>query len=1221
VTAFKDLSIKWKLMLLMMLTSCAALLLACLAFMTYELVTMRQTMAQELETLAGIIADNSTATLSFKDTKAAEETLATLGAKPQIMAAAIYGPDDAILARYLRPGAFPGTIPATPEADGYRFAARRLALFGPVLMDDDRIGTVYLQSDLSLMVARIQRYIAIVLAVMAASTILALLLASRLQGVISEPILDLVGATRLVATEKNYAVRARRRSRDEVGLLIDGFNDMLSQIQERDRALEAAREALEQRVEERTRELLQQLAFIQLLRTVAALANETTTIEESLRACLVAVCGSIGWPVGHVYMRPPDAADRLIALPVWHLDVPHRFAAFRKITEGMVLKRGEGLPGRVMESGRPAWIRDVTQDPSFPRARLAQDIAVRTGFAFPVVVGGEVAAVLEFFTTTTMEPDEKLLQLMAQVGTQLGPAIQRRSAEESLRRSEEKYRSLVANIPDVTWTSDSSGAIVFISPNVEKVYGFTPEEIYSDAALWFGRIHPDDVEAVKGAYRGLFESNRKFQIEYRIQRKDGAWIWLYDRTLGTYGKAEETYADGMFTDITERKHAELELQKAKEGAEQASRSKSEFLANVSHEIRTPMNGIIGMTDLLLDTRLRPEQREYLDIVKSSADGLLTLINDILDFSKIEAGRLEIEPIDFSLRDCLDNTMRILAVRAHGKGLELACHVLPDVPDAVVGDPGRLRQVLINLVGNAIKFTERGEVVVRVESEAPTSEEAQLTFAVSDTGIGIPEEKHRAIFEAFTQADGSTTRKYGGTGLGLTISSQLVEMMGGRIRVDSLIGRGSTFRFSVRLGLQRGRTLTPEPPPPQELRDLPVLVVDDNATNRRILEEMFEGWRMKPVAVDGGEAALMALKNAARGGRPFRLVILDANMPGMDGFTLAERIQGERQLQGLDLIMLTSGGQRGEAARSRQVGISAYLTKPTRRSELLDLIMTVLSPPAPGRRRDRLITRHTLREERRRLRVLLVEDNRVNRAVAVRLLERRGHSVTIARTGREALDLTRTRPFDVALMDLQMPEMGGLEATAAIRHREQVTGKHLSIIAMTAHAMKGDRERCLVAGMDGYVAKPIQADDLFQTIDSVLSRSPLEASAERPSAGPPPARRGELFDRQALMARLEGDSGLLTEIVELFMKSAPGLMRDAEKALHGRDAKALERAAHTLKGMVANFGARTAFEAALRMEKMAQKDDATGARAAWASLEKEMARLTKALVKLAEEHAA
>ncbi|HEV8701170.1 MAG TPA: response regulator [Candidatus Polarisedimenticolia bacterium] len=1216
--AFRDMSIRQKLMLMMMLTASAALLLACLAFVTYELVTMRQQMARELSALAGIIADNSTAALSFKDRKAAEETLSTLAAKEQIVAAALFDSQGAQFARYLRAGTSPGAVPAGPEDAGYSFESGRLVLFAPVQMDRDRIGTVFLQSDLSVMVARLKRYTAIVVMVMAASSILALLLASRLQGVISGPILELVGTTRVVAAEKNYAARAVRRSRDEFGLLIDGFNDMLTQIQERDRALESAREALERRVVERTRELQRQVSYIQLLRTVAALANETSTIEESLQHCLDAVCNLTGWPVGHVYARSPEAQDVLVSRKIWHLENPDRFEAFRRETEKTPLRRGEGLPGRVMEIGKAVWIANVQEETSFPRGRVAYDTGVRSAFGFPVLVAGEVAAVLEFFSPDMMARDDRLLEVMAQVGTQLGPVIQRRRAEESLRQSEENYRSLVANIPDITWTSDSVGRTVFISPNVERVYGFTPAEICADPGLWFGRVHPEDVDRVRAAYRDLFEGNRKFEVEYRIQRKDGEWIWLYDRTLGSYQKNGVAYADGIFSDVTERKQAELELQKAKAAAEQASQAKSEFLANMSHEIRTPMNGIIGMTDLLLDSHPSHEQREYLDLVKSSADALMVLINDILDFSKIEAGRLDLDPIDFGLRDCLDEAMRILAVRAHAKGLELACHVLPEVPDAMVGDPGRLRQVLINLVGNAIKFTDTGEVVVRVEPDAVSGDRAHLRFAVTDTGIGIPSDKHAAIFEAFTQADGSTTRKYGGTGLGLTISSQLVELMGGRICVDSEVGRGSTFHFTARFGLQEGHTRVPETTPPEELIGLPVLVVDDNATNRRIMDELFRGWRMEPTAAEGGKAALAALKQAARDRRPFRLVVLDCNMPDMDGFAVAESIHADPELAGTGLIMLTSGGQRGEAARCRRAGIAAYLTKPTRRSELLDVVMTVLSPSASAGRNAPLITRHSLREKRHRLRILLVEDNAVNRAVAVRMLERRGQTVTIARHGREALDILKSNTFDVALMDLQMPEMGGLEATAAIRALERGSGRHLPIIAMTAHAMKGDREECLAAGMDGYVSKPIQPERVFEVLDAVVAARSAQPAAA-PARGAAPGR--SLVDRDALMSRLDGDTRLLSEIVELFLRSSPQLLRDVKKALAARDRKGLQRAAHTLKGAVANFGARTVWAAALKLEKIGQNGNLAHGRQALSVLEKELGRLKKELVRLAEEHAA
>ncbi len=893
---------------------------------------------------------------------------------------------------------------------------------------------------------------------------------------------------------------------------------------------------------------------------------------------------------------------------------------FRDVTGRAPLPADDRTLASVVGKGEAEWFRDVTRDEGFIRGRAGAGIEVRAALAVPVTVGGSVGAVLEFFTTREMERDEALVSMITQVGAQLGPVLQRRRAEESLRRSEEKYRSLVANIPDVTWTTDSRGGTVYISPNVGRLCGFSADEIRSRQDLWFSRIHPADLERVKAAYRGLFQANQKFEIEYRLQRQDGAWIWLSDRTLGTYARGAQTLADGIYSDITERKRGELELQEAKEVAEQASRAKSEFLANMSHEIRTPMNGIIGMTELLLETPLRREQKEFLEMVKSSADALLTLINDILDFSKIEAGRLEIDPIDFSLRDSLDETMRILALRAHGKGLELACQVKPEVPDAVVGDPGRLRQILINLVGNAVKFTERGEVVVRVENESAPGETVRLRFSVTDTGIGIPEEKHRMIFEPFTQADGSTTRKYGGTGLGLSISSQLVALMDGRIWVESRPGTGSTFLFTVRFGLQADRTGSVEAPAPEELRDLRVLLVDDNATNRSILEEMFKGWRMRPEAVAGGQEALDALRIAAGSGHPFRLVIVDANMPGMDGFTFAERVR-ERERPFPDLIMLTSGGQRGEAKRCREAGVAAYLTKPTRRSELLDMVMTVLRPSAAGDRRERLLTRHTLREKKRSVRVLLVEDNPVNRAVALRLLERAGHTVTIARNGREAVDRVRAEAFDVVLMDVQMPEMGGFEATGLIREREKTTGGHLPVIAMTAHAMKGDRERCLAAGMDGYVSKPIQPAELFEAIDG-LARTKTAPGPSAPRMRPAAARTLEpVVDRQALLGRLEGDTQLLTEIVDLFIQSAPRLMREMKKCLTARDAQGVARAAHTLKGAVANFGAQAALEATLHLETLARENKLKSARAAWATLEKEIDRLKKALAGLRQEHAA
>ena len=922
--------------------------------------------------------------------------------------------------------------------------------------------------------------------------------------------------------------------------------------------------------------------------TACALAESATLVDAAPRM-LQAICGALGWDYGS-FWTVDRAAAQLRWAATWHApSLP--FDEFAAVSRGTAFATGVGLPGRVWSSLEPAWIPDVVRDPNFPRAPAAERAGLHAAFGFPVVGRTETIGVMEFFSREIREPDADLLRMLMTVGSQVGLFVERKRAEEELDR-------FFALSRDLLCIANFDGYFLRLNPAWERTLGIPREELL--AKPWLDFVHPDDRQATIGARSTIVNDMEVTEFDNRYRCADGSYRWLQ---WSAVPHRELGLIHAVARDVTDAKQAERELESAKRRAEEATVAKSEFLANMSHEIRTPMNAIIGMTDLALRTTLTEEQRDYLQTVKESSEALLALVNDILDFSKIEARQLSLEEVPFAFRDVVEDAVRLLASRADAKGLELACRVAPDVPDPLVGDPGRLRQVLINLVGNAIKFTERGEVIADVVVDDLADAAVTLRFMVSDTGIGIPQEKQWQIFGPFVQADASTTRRYGGTGLGLAISAQLTELMGGQIWVESEVGRGSRFSFVARFGVQQGAALQAAPPESSDLSDLRVLVVDDNATNRRIIAEMLTAWRMRPTAVAGARAALDTLAKAVDAGEPFRLVLSDALMPDVDGFALARAIRADARFAAVRLIMLSSMGLPPGHARVREAGFSAYLSKPVKQSDLLDAIVAVFAPPTSQGQHAPAPPALPPSVRTRPLRILLAEDNATNQKVVVRFFENRGDTVVVASNGREAVQLSAEPSFDVILMDVQMPEMSGLEATAAIREREQSLGGHIPIVAMTAHALAGDREQCLAAGMDAYVSKPLRLDELPAVVDGLFTSVP----PPQPSLDPP-----------TLLSAFGGNRAVLAEVIDIFLVDGPQLMTTIRRAADQGDGQSLASSAHALKGSAGLFSKQGAYETARRLEQLGKSGDLAAAGEVCSELERDMDALRAMLAELRKD---
>ncbi|PZO45618.1 MAG: hypothetical protein DCF17_00780 [Shackletoniella antarctica] len=937
---------------------------------------------------------------------------------------------------------------------------------------------------------------------------------------------------------------------------------------------------------------------LQAQHAIARILAKAATLEGAATKILQAICGSLDWATGELWLVNPPGSG-LQCLSSWCRRQP-RLEEFAQLTQQLPLSTGIGIPQRVWGQAAPHWISDIPKADYCPRAGSTAKAGLRSAFGFPIIYEDKVMGVIVFFSTQIKFLDRDLESMLMAAGNQVGQFIQRKQAEQALQESERRFRTLSRFAPVGIFLTNAEGQCTYVNDRWCQVAQLQPEQALGYG--WSAAVHPQDQQRVQAAWHRVVETRAEFALEFRFigqdfVGQDDTVAWVFGRAMPLLdGDHQLKGFIGTISDITAHKQAETKLQnqnlaleQARQVADRANQAKGDFLATMSHEIRTPMNAVIGMTGLLLDMELTPTQQEYIEIIRSSGESLLTIINDILDFSKIESGKLELEQQPFDLGICLEEALDLLAPRATEKELELAYLTGPDVPKILLGDVTRLRQILVNLINNAVKFTERGEVVVTVEARSlepvslqtaqaqATAPLVELQFAVRDTGIGIPADKRERLFKAFSQVDSSTTRHYGGTGLGLVISHKLSELMGGKMWVESQPGVGSTFYFTLTTSV--GPQL--EVATANALAGRQVLIVADSAINRQILMQRTYGWHMHPVAAASGAEALALLQQD----KPFDLAILDMQMPAMDGLTLAAHIQALPRYVHLPLIMLTSMGKPEHLSPDDQNRFVAFLNKPIKTALLYTVLARALKEPLRLPLKQQPEDQSLTPASKQSLRILLAEDHLVNQKLALLMLKRLGYRADTVGNGLEVLQALERQPYDVVLLDVQMPEMDGLEAARRIcqgwlpPHRPY-------LVAMTANAMQGDRQKCLDAGMDEYVSKPIRPQELAQVLSQCW---PLSAASETPLPASAPELASPTLDAlvlDELKKTLGDDTGeVVGELIDFYLADTPPLLESMQTAVGQHDFEVLQRLAHGLKSSSASLGALRLSQLCQHLESM------------------------------------